>query len=1694
MERRQAAFSTHSIVDLIEQQVQHTPDAIALVCAENQLSFQCLDVRASRLASVLLSQGVEPEVRVGICLPHSASSLIALLAVLKAGGACMFLDPQSPPEELARIMQDAQTHLLLMYSTPGVRPTPGTDLQMLYIDTIIYKNQTGELARRAPHPANLAYLSTPSGSPVTVHRVMVTYANLRDACDTSTQVSQLPAQTTCHLQRAGFFAESWIGGNLRSLCSGGRLVICPQEILVEPARLFQLLRMEYVDTCECSLPVLRQLVAYLQQSRQSLDRLRVLMVGPEICFGQEWQVVQALCAPTTRLLQVYRVSEACIGGICSEANPSVSAAPLHSGSPVAGREFLILDASLQPLPPGVIGDLYIAGAGLARGYLARPDLTAARILPHPTSTNPGARLYRTGERARLSPDGEIAWPGRDDRHIWSQSSGIEREEIEARLRQVAGIEQAAVLLWEKTPGDRCLVAYLQPAAEEVPLSEAQLRACLQRQLPVHMLPDHFLWLERFPLTAHGTLDRHALPAPTSAPTAREETPTLRTPTEEILASLWAEVLALPRVEINENFFELGGQSLLAMRLLARIQVVFHRPFTLGTLLAAPSVQAFATLLTNQSQTEIPHFPPLQHQSSEGRLPLSSAQQQLWLQEQVQHAGPTAQLPLLLHLRGRLSYPALLASLSALIRRHEVVRTSFPLFAGRPFQAIAHSLAVSLPTIDLSQLLPLARQQEQARLLRQAVTWPFSLQDAPLWRILLLRRAGHDHLLLLVVHQSICDARSEQIFLEELGLAYSAHVHGTPPSWPAIPVRYAAYTLWQHSWLDGPAARPLLTFWQELLAGAPDRLTLPCDYPRPATALAPGSSLPFALPTSLLPSVRSLALTRGLTPPMILLAAFALLLARYSGQRDLVIGCPVSRSPETETLLGCVENLLPLRLRFASSTVVSQFLADVREAWLAVSEHQALPFERIVEALQPQRYPGTHPLCQVTFIWQNRPASPPRFAGLDVACQEIHTGTVKFDLTLALQETSSGLHGTIEFRSDLFSPTSIQQMLAHYQVLLSAILSLPTSPVGDLPLLTPDDHRFLLAHLAPPACADLPHSFPQADLIDLFSQQVQRTPDAIALVYEPLLLSYHALYTAARHLASSLRLLGVSSEVRVCLCLPSSPHLVIAILAVLIAGGVYISLDPASPDQYISLILADCQPALLLTLPHLRHRFAACSTPLVLLPPPDLFPFPIPSAPPTPPSPHRLASLIYTTGFTGSPKGVMVSHANLTRLFLQTSSRFQFSANDTWTLLHAPDLDLSLWEIWGALLSGARLIMLTDLPARSPNSFLPLLARQHVTILHQTPSAFRQSLLSTQERAFPHLRLIFLSGETLTLPSLLPWFHSHGDQYPCLVSMYGSPETAVHATGLPLSLPMLSLPAHSPLGSPLPDFHLFVLNHRLQPVPIGLPGELFVSGSGLARGYIGRPDLTAKCFLPHPFSSSPGDRLYRTGDIVRLLPDGTLEFLGRSDHQLTISGRRVETGEIEDCLQGCTGSEQAVVLLQEQHPDEQCLIAYLRSGEEAEDQDEQHVRARMQQMLPDCLVPDQLLWLERFPLAPDGTLDRQALLGLTQKRRRRSTSLPDTPLEHAIASIWGEELGMERVGMDANLLELGVHSLPLIRMHARLQKLLQREIPISDLLIHPTVHELARHLSQPQEHLWSSTRRRGHASRSRPADRPDDYPR
>jgi amino acid adenylation domain-containing protein len=1634
-------FYRGSVHEWFEQQAASTPNRIAASCGHQTLTYAELNARANRLAHYLRTRGVGPGVLTGLFVERSLDMLVGLLGVLKAGGAYVPLDPAYPRERVSFILDDAMAPVLLTQkSLLSALPQSAAQVVCLDRDAKAIACESSQNVAPTANATDLAYVLYTSGSTGKPKGVQIEHRNLANFLTSMQREPGIHAEDTLLAVTTLSFDIAGLELYL-PLLTGAQIILASREEAADGQRLLELLRSSKPTVMQATPATWRMLI---DAGWRGTPELKVLCGGEALPGNLAGQLLPR-CA---ELWNMYGPTETTIWSSVYRVEGELGVtAPI--GRPIANTTFYILDAQLRPVPVGVAGDLYIGGEGVARGYYRRAELTAEKFIADPFSSQPQARLYKTGDLAKYLPDGNVQYLGRSDFQVKLRGYRIELGEIESVLGQHAMVLQAVVTVREDTPGDKRLVGYVVAEANQN-VNASELRAWLKERLPEYMVPSAIVQLEALPLTPNGKVDRKNLPAPdyTQRLAESEDGTGERTPGEEVIAGIWAEVLRLDQVEVHENFFDLGGHSLLATQVVSRVRQAFQIDLPLRAMFETPTVAALARqveVLKRQARGfEAPALKPVGRNQP---LPLSFSQQRLWFLDKLEPNNPNYNVPYVVRLKGNLEVTALETALNEIVGRHESLRTSFSSVKGEPVQVIVPSLKLSIATTDLSSRAPARREEEAQKLALKDTRRAFDLESGPLVRASLIRLAADDHVFILNTHHTITDGWSLSVLWQELVKLYEANVRGVQAQLPQLPVQYADYAVWQREFLSGQALEKQLAYWKEKLSGVPASLDLPSDRIRPSQQSFHGAKHTLFLPKSLSDKLKVVGRKEGATLFMTLLAGFQVLLSRYSGQEDIVVGSPVAgrTQAELEKLIGLFVNTLVLRSDLSGDPRFGELLARVRHTAMDAYAHQDIPFEKLVEELRPERDLSRNPLFQVMFVLQNVPTSGTKLANLEVDAFPLPAESSKFDLTLAAAETREGLRTTLVYNTDLFDATTIERMLGHFQVLLEAVAEKPELRISQLPMLAQGERHRVLVEF----------NTTQADfrtglcIHNLFEQTAKRVPDATALICGDERTNYRELNSRANQIAHSLIKLGVQPDVPVGIFMERNTDLLAGILGILKSGGAYVPLDPSYPRERLLAILEDAKAPIVLTQQSLAGELGTTDAHVICLDSewPKIAREPKEN-PATQVKPQNLAYLLFTSGSTGRPKGVAIEHRSTVTLIQWAKTVYTPKELSGVLLSTSVCFDLSVFEMLAPLSVGGKVIMVQNAV------FLPSApAKNEVTLINTVPSAMAELV---HMRAVPDsVRTVNLAGEALPETLVQEIYSTTSTKK--VYNLYGPTEDTTYST-----YTVVRSGEHVMIGRPLPNTQAYILDAHQNPLPIGVPGELYLAGAGLARGYFGRPDLTAERFLKNSFSTNTKDaRMYKTGDLCRWRADGNIEYLGRMDYQVKIRGFRIELGEIEAVLSKHASVRQCLVMAREDEPGLKRLVAYVvPSGSAASNEDT--LRSHLKKSLPEFMLPSTFVALDSFPLTPNGKVDRKSLPRPEFVQPTGSGVVPPRDeLERALVKVWQELLKAESIGVTDNFFDVGGHSLLAVRMMSEIRNLTGKELPLVALFQGATIEYLAR---------------------------------
>ncbi len=1682
--RTEAPFSSEACIhQLFEAHVDRAPEAIALVdlCDPEagsrgvRITYRELEERANQVAHRLRRLGVGPDTRVALHLERGAELIVGLLGILKAGGAFVVLDPEHPKQRLSFLLEDTAVQVVLGRASL-LATLPATSARVVDIDRDL-RDEPTHRPESGAGPTHLAYVLYTSGSTGEPNGVLIEHRGIVNVVEAASRLLSMGPDTR-FAHALSFNFDGALFNLFCVICAGGSLHLASREGDFLGRGLVEVMEREEITH---TLLVPGMLSALPDAA---LPSLHTLMVGGERCPAE----LVTRWGSGRRFFNLYGPTEASIWATFARCLPDGQPPPI--GHLIPNLQGFVMDDRGQLAPPGVPGELVLGGVGLARGYLNRPELTARKFIDNPFGEG---RLYRTGDRVRhrMTEGGPpvLEFLSRLDNQVKVRGHRIELSEVENALCASPLVRDAVVTVKEGAAGEVAqsrLIAHVTLATPDQPQQQEQaedsprgpshreiadrLRRELREVLPLYLVPSAIVVLPALPLNINGKVDVRALPPPEAPGDAGALETEPRNAVERELAGMWREVLGLDRVSIHDDFFGLGGQSLLAARVISRLPQVFGLKLPLRTLFDNPTIAELAAHIDalraaggrGQDEGSGAHD-ALRAMPHTGTLPASPAQRGLWFLSQLAGANVAYNIPLVTELRGPLDEGALSRALDEIVRRHESLRTTFRRDAeGRPVQVIHPPAHIAVPRDDLGHLDAAAREAETSRCIDREVHGAFDVERGPLLRARLVRLAEDHHLFSLVIHHLVGDGWSIGVLGRELRALYGAFTSSRPSPLPDLPLQYADVSRWQQERSSGAAAEAHVAYWKQKLAGV-QTLQLPTDRPRPAEESFRGSHHVFFIGQELTRALRELSREEGVTLFATLLAAFDVLLARHAGQDDVAVATASANRPHPalEDLIGYFVNTVVRRCDLADDPAFRELLGRVHASLLDDAEHEELPFERVLSALRPERTGSQSPLARVMLSLQGFSRLSVALPGLEAAPWDgLRLRAVKFDLAFLLSEVNGGLEVAIEHSSDLFDRPTIERLGARYETLLGSIVRDRSRRVGQLDLLPAAEREQILVEWNRTA---MDHDR-ASSLHALFEAQAARTPEAPAVYFEDRVVSYGELNRRANKLAHHLRRAGVVAETRVGVCVDRSVEMIVSLLGVLKSGGAYVPIDPAYPLSRQELILADSGARLLVTRGGLGDRLAVAGRKVVAL---DRDAATIAAERDADPEERvpgdRLAYIIYTSGSTGGPKGVAAEHRNAVASL--HAIRAQYSAEDLKGVSACMSIcfDYSVLEIFLPLIAGGATILAADSLALAEHP-----ARSRVRLLSIVPSAMTELL---RAGAVPRgVRAIDVGAERVS-NELIQRIHRETTAER-VYNVYGPTETTVYCT---YYLTQRGAEHEPPIGRPMANSQLYILDRWLQPVPIGVAGEIHIGGEGVSRGYWNRPELTAERFVQSPFG--PG-RLYKTGDLARFRADGEVEFLGRADHQIKLRGFRIELGEIESALERLPGVDKALVVA-DGAPPRQRLVAYWLAAPGPEQPGKEEMRAGLAAKLPVYMVPEVYVRLDAFPLGASGKIDRRALPSPSDTDlRRREYEAPRTPTEQQLAAIWREVLDLQRVGLHDDFFGLGGQSLLAVQVISRLPQVFGLELPLRAVFDRPTIAELAAHIDAARATLQLVARPRG----------------
>ena len=1657
---------------LFENQVTIRPAAVALICENERLTFSELNARTNQLAHHLQSLGVVRESIVGICMDRSLEMAIAIIATLKAGAAYLPLDPEYPQERLAFMLADARPALVLTKAALNLELPAATRAVLLDKDAHEIAQNSDENPACASAKDDLAYVIYTSGSTGNPKGVMITQGGLANYLLALNRELKIDSNDL-YLHTASIAFSSSRRQLLLPLSQGASVAIATSDQRKDPIALFRMIRLRGVTAMDAVPSFWRSCTTVLRalpeiERRDLLDnRLRLMLSASEPLLSEIPRVwMNEFQHPAQHVHMFGQTETAGIVSLFPIPRDFDGDKYVPVGNPIANTDIYVLDENQQPCAINEAGELYIAGAGVGRGYLNRPELTVEKFIERD-----GKRFYRTGDWARVSLEGRLEFSGRRDQQVKLRGFRVELGEIEAALAKHPSVRECVVVARDQATNagtDKRLIGYFVPQGREV--SAVELRAFLSARVPDYQVPSAFVEMPGLPLSANGKVDRLRLPEPeTSRNGVSSEFVAPQNEIETRLAKIWAEILSVDTVGRDDNFFELGGHSLLAAQIAARIRGQFTFEAPISTLFEFPTIKLLAERIAGGGGDSVRSIEAVERS---GELPLSFNQQQFWLLDQVTPNRATYNVSTGLKIDGPLNLEKLQRVIDCIIDRHEILRTSVVTTRGTAVQVISPSASVPVRMTDLSMFRPPEAARQRSTIFAEEGNHIFDLSSGPLMRARLLKLADQEHELLITLHHIVCDGWSINVLLRELTHLYLKNVD--TKVLPQLSIQYADFAVWQRRWLEDDAIERQLNYWRHQLANAPTSLELPTDYSLPATRTYEGGRVSAKLPDALTESIKTLSREENATLFMTLLAAFQSLLFRYSAQEDVVVGSPVAGRTmfEAENLIGAFVNTLVLRGDLSGNPNFRDVLARVRQTVMGAFCHQDLPFEKLVEELNPERKANRSPLFQVMFSFQNMPEPELAVNGTKFKTIKVDSTAAKFDLTLEVDESPGGISVSFEYAKDLFSTATIDRMLEHFLNLLTAIVADPAQTIADIELLTRKERRQLLVEWNANGI-----EYPEGACVhQLFETQAAKTPEASAVEFCGQRLTFGELNARANQLANYLMKRGVGPESMVGVSVERSFEMVVAMLGVLKTGAAYVPLDPTYPRDRIAFMIHDTAAQVVITQSHLAQNIGAGVECISLDQDWQIIANESDATAPVSMSSAQVALVLYTSGSTGNPKGVMLEHRSLVNFATAAKTTYGIEADDRVLQFGSLSFDLSAEEMLIALTSGACLVLRTAEMISSPGDFLARCEEWKLSVL-DLPTVYWHELtdaLSKQHLTLPSsVRLVIIGGEKASSDRIATWNRVVGNKVR-LLNTYGPTETTIAVTVCDLSkyAPAV-MEKISPIGRPFPNADVYVLDSKLRPVPIGIPGELHIGGPGVARGYLNRPDLTSQKFIANPFSDDPAARLYKTGDIVRYHDDANLEFLGRCDNQIKIRGFRVELEEIERAIRSHEAIENCVVIATD--GDDKRLVAYVITTDNSRAAIGE-LRNSLKAKLPSYMVPAAFEVIDEIPLTSSGKINRRALPEPQFNRPSADATLdlPSTPLEEMLLGAWQEVLKIDQIGVNENFFDLGGHSLLAARLVSNIRSIMDVELNMVDVFEAPTISGLAELLYPRVAHTESDT--------------------
>lgn len=1634
------------IIHLIDEQVLQQPESIAVIFRDRQITYKELSERANAVANHLITElNTKPGDVIGILVDRSEWTVVSMLGVLKSGSAYLPIDPDYPEERIAYMLQDSGASVLLTHTNLSDKVT--FTGKTVTLDTIDFDTKK-PVERSLINPSDSAYVIYTSGTTGNPKGVMVAHNSLTNIANAWKKTYRLDAFQVNLLQIASFSFDVFTGDVIRTLTNGGKMVICPSEVRLDVVSLYNLLQTHRISIVESTPALIIPLMEYVYQEGKDVQFLKLLILGSDSCPIEQYKKLLSRFGEHIRIINSYGVTEATIDS--SYYEEAFNNLPLSGntpiGKPLQNTALYVLNQHNNLVPIGVPGELHIGGHGVALGYVNNETLTTQKFIQNPFKK--GEKMYKTGDVVRWLPNGNLEFTGRNDEQVKVRGYRIELKEIENCLLKNARIKDAIVTVRSDEENEKHIFAYFIPKDN---IGIPELRAYLKAQLPEFMLPSYFIELETIPLTPNGKVDKNALPGLDTLATPNENYEPPRNETDRIVLSIWEDVLKRTNLGINDNFFECGGHSLKATTLVSRIHKGLQADVPLSIVFKTPTVKEISDYIKNQSPGK---YDKIEGAAEQPFYPLSSAQKRLYLLHQIEGAETTYNMPGALTIAGEIDIQLFENVFQKLIARHEILRTSFSMQNGEPVQWIHENVPFNIHYR--------AENKEEISNLIKSFVHSFDLSIAPLFRVSIIRLADEKHLLLFDMHHIISDGVSMNRMIQEIFRDYN----GLEVAEQTI--QYKDYAVWQQEFLKSKKINEQEQYWLSQFEDEVPIIAMPTDFTRPTVKSFAGERLQIKLNADQTQQIREFATQNEFTLFHLLLTTYSVLLSRYSGNEDLVIGTPIAarRHQELEHVIGVFVNTLALRNLPSSDKTFISFLREVRENSIAAMENQDYPFEMLIEKLDLKRDMSRNPLFDHLFSFLQQEHTELKLGDAVIEPLQEMNATSKFDILLEAVDCQDTMRLNFEYSTELFKEETIGKFATHFIHLLLYAASNPSKTLASLSMLSEEEKGQLLVDFN-----DTYADYPREKCIhQLFEEQVFKTPDNIALVFDDEQLTYAELNAKADQLARAILNDQKDTEKIVAILAERSMEMVIGILGILKSGCAYLPIDPDYPATRIEYMLQDSGASTLIVHGELPDQLTFTGK---IIPIKEAFSSTYEVVEEqkkiNKTAPSDLAYIIYTSGTTGQPKGVMIEHRNVVRLFFNDKNVFDFNSEDVWTLFHSYCFDFSVWEMYGALLHGGKLIIVPKIITQSPKNYLQLVASEHVTVLNQTPGSFYNLIheAHASEHLNMSLRYVIFGGEALKPGKLKEWKLKYPEIR--LINMYGITETTVHVTYKEIT-DFEIRNNRSNIGKPIPTLSMLVLDKHQNLLPVGVPGELCVGGEGLAQGYLHKPELTNEKFIDHPFV--PGEKLYRSGDLVKILSTGEFEYLGRIDHQVKIRGFRIELGEIESCLLTYKDVKDAVVIDRADKSGVSYLCAYIVSDTKIE---VPVVRNYIGKQLPDYMIPSYFISLDSLPLTSNGKVNRKAL-PLPEAIDYTSSNeyiAPTNSIEEKLVAIWEEILNLKKIGISDNFFELGGHSLKAAVLAMQIHKEFDVEIPLKLIFSNPVISALASYISSSERSLFSS---------------------